>query len=132
MTRDGDDDAPTFLCAVEDRSWTGMALLPTLPPAVRFGKQSSPSDTTMPAHPRSEVHTLLTYTSDGTSTISAALSIKLPPMRRRSKISTPYLRRDCAKVLNEWFAANLHRPYPSADEKLELEKISVRLPCPLV
>jgi len=46
--------------------------------------------------------------------------------RRRPKFTTPYLRRDCSKVLNEWFSANLDRPYPSAEEKLELERKSVR------
>ncbi len=38
----------------------------------------------------------------------------------------PALRRDCATVLHEWLLANQDRPYPSAEEKLELEKVSVR------
>ena len=54
------------------------------------------------------------------------IGLEFKPMRRRTKITTPYLRRDCAKVLQEWFLANLDRPYPSAEDKLVLEQKSVR------
>ena len=101
---------------IEERM--GAGFLPKLHAAGRFGAN--------------EIHdgwSILTYTSDGSSsdaTSSPTALHKMPKIRRRATITTPYLRRDCAKVLHEWFLANQDRPYPSAEEKLELEKVSVR------
>jgi len=104
---------------IEERM--GAGFLPELHAAGRFG-----------ANEIYKIHdacSLSTYTSDCSSsdaTSSPTPPHKVPKIRRRATITTPYLRRDCAKVLHEWFLANQDRPYPSAEEKLELEKVSVR------
>ena len=41
-------------------------------------------------------------------------------------MTMPYLRRECSKVLNDWFSANLDKPYPSTQVKRELQRTSVR------
>ena len=115
--------------AVDDRIGGNEVAVPaTLNVAFRFvarqSPQSSPSDAlSLPMHPRDELCDLK-YIDDNSGMI-LALSASTR-RRRRPKFATPYLRRDCAKVLNEWFTANLHRPYPSAEDKLELQKKSVR------
>ena len=48
------------------------------------------------------------------------------PKSRPPKMTMPYLRRECSKVLNDWFSANLDTPYPSTQVKLELQRTSVR------
>ena len=103
---------------IEERM--GAGFLPKLDAAGRFG-----------ANEIYDGWSTLTYTSTSDCSSSDATSSptdlhKVPKIRRRATITTPYLRRDCAKVLHEWFLANQDRPYPSAEEKLELEKASVR------
>jgi len=43
---------------------------------------------------------------------------------RNKLVSTPYLRKDRAKVLRDWFEANLDKPYPSPQMKRELQERS--------
>ena len=47
---------------------------------------------------------------------------------RNKLVSTPYLRKDRAKVLRDWFEANLDKPYPSPQMKRELQERSVSSP----
>jgi hypothetical protein len=45
--------------------------------------------------------------------------------RKTKQVSTPYLRKDRAKILRDWYEANLDKPYPSPEEKRMLQAKSV-------